>query len=283
MPSGMARAIGRSEIATRGGAAGNPATRPARSRGLALGDAHVAAGRAATRSPGQQCLAEPAGALASLGAARAPPRAHPAGAVGRVGHRGAPDRGARRAANITSPSRTAVSTSTGMSRSVADPATASVRSRTRQVPIGASTLACASPAGSRSQSTRSGISSSRRRPTAARSRVPGDDRGHAAASAEMSSGTAELAPARSPAAGPQQPAVEPLLVDTGPGAAAACSSDRISRGAHRRVGENPQRDHVGGRELDHRTGLCPHPITGSTASRWPTASVSGGTEPAGRR
>ena len=57
------------------------------------------------------------------------------------------------------------------------------------------------------------------------------------------------------AAGPQQPAVQPLLFGARPGQRRGVLERADLRRPHRRCGQRPHRDHIVGRDLHHRTGL----------------------------
>jgi hypothetical protein len=61
------------------------------------------------------------------------------------------------------------------------------------------------------------------------------------------------------APGAQQPAVQPLLLHARPGERGGVLERADLRGAHRRIAEHPDRDHIGGRKLHHRSGFRPHP------------------------
>ena len=195
-------------------------------------------------------------------------QAHPAGAVGRVGHRGARGRGARlggehhlavadRGQHVDRCVLAAADRSHASSGRADKPMDGS-GSRTGRFPMSRTSTRSArslvSPTGGRSN--RSGINSSGGRP---RWVYQAAIAGIAAASAEISSGTAELA--SKPAPRPARSSQPSSQVWSTPGQAGGGSVfERPDlRGAHRRVGENPQRDGIGGRELDQRTRLRPHP------------------------
>ena len=90
-------------------------------------------------------------------------------------------------------------------------------------------------------------------------RVPVDDRGHGAQVAADLKRHRRIRSPGTAVAVPQQPAVEPLLLDARPGQRGGVLEVADVAGAHGRVGQRLDRDHVGRGDVDHVATLGAHP------------------------
>ena len=159
---------------------------------VVLTDPHVAAGRAATRAPGQKRLAVPACAAVVVSRADLG-QADPAGAVGRVGH--------RRAGELAECHASVALVVEGHAR-------VTLGRVAHQDLLGVLAL----QAHRRPQQA---IGDGQPRRQLAAAAYQATIAGIASGRAEISSGTAELAVECGPVPGPQQPAVQPGLLDGG--------------------------------------------------------------------
>ena len=224
---------------------------------LSTSNLHVGARRAVLGGPGQQRRAQwrARGPGAAARRPRAPPTCRPAGAVGRGGDRTAcRPRRRRGVANVTSPSSTAVNTSTGTSRGRSRSHVASGRrcevhrasgrrrrGRSRTMTI-VSTSAGVAPGSVNSRSGTASRASARVR--AYQSTIAGSAR-QLGTRRKRHSRIGAMRVAVRPA---QQPAVDPLLLGPRPRQGGGVLDARIWTCAPERR-QRPHRDHVGGGDL----------------------------------